>query len=351
MQIVRYLILIGFFMMSTTQSAYAFFTENYKRNNNYGVFKRRYSNDLYFSVAVSFIPKTFNLNISNMSLYDTNFTNSLTQNASNVASKSLSDKYTYSLTFGIGYHSAKSGLRHEFQAEWYNLYAKPITLGGEMVEYYLPNEIGLMAGENEMQDESTTNTTNNTNTATPKTTTATQIGDKYYVDLGSFSTHVNLTYNLYYNFQNVFKFWSTNWDIYLGAGIGWAIVNGGLYSTKYIVPTEITQTNANNDGENEQTTTIQNILYENKVDGFSQATDNKVIRKTFFAVAYHADIGLLANVSQSFAINIGLHFGATSRPLLTSSFKQISGTSTSGSHLEMHIALKVGMFLKALTFS
>ena len=331
MQIVRYLILIGFFIMTTTQSAYAFFTENYKRNNNYGVFKRKYSNDLYFSVAVGFIPKTFNLNLSNMSLYDTNFTNSITQNASNIAGKSLSDKYTYSLTFGIGYHSAKSGLRHEFQVEWYNLYAKPLTLGGETIAYYMQND--------------------NQQTAVQKTTQATKIGNNYYVDLGSFSTHVNLTYNLYYNFQNVFKFWSTNWDIYLGAGIGWAIVNGGLYSTKYIVPTAITQTNTNNTGENEQATTIQNILYENNVSNFSTATDNKVIRKTFFAVAYHADIGVLANVSQSFAINLGLHFGATSRPLLTSSFKQISGTSTSGSHLEMHIALKVGMFLKALTFS
>ena len=153
MQIVRYLILIGFFITSTTHSAYAFFTENYKRNNNYGVFKRRYSNDLYFSVAVSFIPKTFNLNVSNISLYDVNFTNSLTQNASNVASKSLSDKYTYSLTFGIGYHSAKSGFRHEFQAEWYNLYAKPLILGGENILYYSPDEIGLMAGENEGQEQ------------------------------------------------------------------------------------------------------------------------------------------------------------------------------------------------------
>ena len=266
-----------------------------------------------------------------LSLYDTNFTNSITQNASNIAGKSLSDKYTYSLTFGIGYHSAKSGLRHEFQVEWYNLYAKPLTLGGETIAYYMQND--------------------NQQTAVQKTTQATKIGNNYYVDLGSFSTHVNLTYNLYYNFQNVFKFWSTNWDIYLGAGIGWAIVNGGLYSTKYIVPTAITQTNTNNTGENEQATTIQNILYENNVSNFSTATDNKVIRKTFFAVAYHADIGVLANVSQSFAINLGLHFGATSRPLLTSSFKQISGTSTSGSHLEMHIALKVGMFLKALTFS
>ena len=349
MQIVRYLILIGFFIMSTTQSAYAFFTENYKRHNNYGVFKRKYSNDLYFSVAVSFIPKTFNLNISNMSLYDTNFTNSLTQNASNIAGKSLSDTYTYSLTFGIGYHSAKSGLRHEFQAEWYNLYAKPITLGGEIVEYYLPNEIGLIAGENEGQEQT------NATTATPKFTNATKLGSNYYVDLGSFSTHVNLTYNLYYNFQNVFQFWSTHWDIYLGAGIGWAIVNGGLYSTKYIVPTQIkleTASNTEPTQDNiEQTTTTQNILYENNVSNFSTATDNKVIRKTFFAVAYHADIGVLANVSQSFAINLGLHFGATSRPLLTSNFKQISGTSTSGSHLEMHIALKVGMFLKALTFS
>ena len=349
MQIVRYLILIGFFIMSTTQSAYAFFTENYKRNNNYGVFKRKYSNDLYFSVAVGFIPKTFNLNLSNISLYDTNFTNSLTQNASNIAGKSLSDTYTYSLTFGIGYHSAKSGLRHEFQAEWYNLYAKPLTLGGEMVEYYLPNEIGLMTGENEGQEQT------NATTATPKFTNATKLGDNYYIDLGSFSTHVNLTYNLYYNFQNIFKFWSTSWDVYLGAGIGWAIVNGGLYSTKYIVPTAITQENTNSATEEqtntEQTTTIQNILYENNVSNFSTATNNKVIRKTFFAVAYHADIGVLANVSQSFAINLGLHFGATSRPLLTSNFKQISGTSTSGSHLEMHIALKVGMFLKALTFS
>lgn len=349
MQIVRYLILIGFFIMSTTQSAYAFFTENYKRHNNYGVFKRKYSNDLYFSVAVSFIPKTFNLNISNMSLYDTNFTSSITQNASNIAGKSLSDTYTYSLTFGIGYHSAKSGLRHEFQAEWYNLYAKPITLGGEIVEYYLPNEIGLIAGENEGQEQT------NATTATPKFTNATKLGSNYYVDLGSFSTHVNLTYNLYYNFQNVFQFWSTHWDIYLGAGIGWAIVNGGLYSTKYIVPTQIkleTASNTEPTQDNiEQTTTTQNILYENNVSNFSTATDNKVIRKTFFAVAYHADIGVLANVSQSFAINLGLHFGATSKPLLTSNFKQISGTSTSSSHLEMHIALKVGMFLKALTFS
>ena len=335
MQIVRYLILIGFFIVSTTQSAYAFFTENYKRNNNYGVFKRKYSNDLYFSVAVGFIPKTFNLNLSNISLYDTNFTNSLTQNASNIAGKSLSDTYTYSLTFGIGYHSAKSGLRHEFQAEWYNLYAKPLTLGGETIAYYMQND--------------------SQQTAVQKTTQATKIGDNYYVDLGSFSTHVNLTYNLYYNFQNVFKFWSTSWDVYLGAGIGWAIVNGGLYTTKYIVPTAITQENTNGATEEqtntEQATTIQNILYENNVSNFSTATDNKVIRKTFFAVAYHADIGVLANVSQSFAINLGLHFGATSKPLLTSNFKQISGTSTSGSHLEMHIALKVGMFLKALTFS
>ena len=335
MNIIRYVILIACLVISTTQPAYAFFTENYKRHNNYGVFKRKYSNDLYFSVAVSFIPKTFNLNISNMSLYDTNFTSSITQNASNIAGKSLSDAYTYSLTFGIGYHSAKSGLRHEFQAEWYNIYAKPLTLGGETIAYYMQND--------------------NQQTAVQKITQATKIGDNYYVDLGSFSTHVNLTYNLYYNFQNVFQFLSTNWDIYLGAGIGWAIVNGGLYSTKYIVPTQIKLETASNTEQTqdniEQTTTTQNVLYENNVSNFSTATDNKVIRKTFFAVAYHADIGVLANVSQSFAINLGLHFGATSRPLLTSSFKQISGTSTSGSHLEMHIALKVGMFLKALTFS
>ena len=347
MRIFRSFICICLLMITTMPSAHAFFTENYKKNNNYGVFKKKYSNDLYFSVSVGFIPKTFNLNISNMSLYDANFTNYLSQNASSVAGKSLSDKYTYSLTFGIGYHSAKSGFRHEFQAEWYNLYAKPITLGGTQIQYYTQEDINALTGNNTNSDE------NETDTLTAKTINATQIGENYYVDLGSFSTHVNLTYNLYYNFQNVFKFFSTNWDIYLGAGIGWAIVNGGLYSTKYVVPTEFQQETINEaDANNTTITTItRNILYENNVSDFSSATKNKTIRKTFFAVAYHADIGILANVNQSFAINLGLHFGATSRPLLTSDFHQISGTSTSSSHLEMHIALKFGMFLKALTFS
>lgn len=323
--------LLFLFISKPFYFAKAFFTDDHRNGNSYGVFKRQYNNDIYLNVSVGFIPKTFNINLSNISLYDDVFTNNLTQKIPGIASQSLSDKYTYSLTIGIGYHGRRSGLRHELQAEWYNLYTTPKEIGGDNVQY-------------EQSDSDKTDVK-----TYKKTAKATKIGDSYYIDLGSFSTHINLTYNLYYNFQNVFKFWSTNWDIYFGVGIGWAIINGGVYSTKYI--SEEADTEQSDSSNDTISTTTRNVLYENTVEDFSSAAEHKVIRKTFFAVAYHADVGMLANISQSFAINLGLHFGATSRPLLTSNFHQISGTSTSSSHLEMHISIKFGMFIKAFTFN
>lgn len=315
---VKFLFFILTFLYTIISSSYnatAFFTQNYRKNVLQGVFKKELKSTIYFNVSTSYLPKTWIPSLSTFALPKESVSNTLSSSQNN-SFNYISNKWTYSLTFGIGYNPANSGIRHEFQVEWYNNYSNTIAIGNDDIE--------IIKEDNSRE-----------------IIKAMQIGDNFYANIGSFSTNVKLTYNLFYNFQNVFTFMSVPWDIYLGLGMGLSVINGGLYSTKTI--TSQTSTDDNNN------TNTYYYLNENSVNNIDNARSNNITRNTFFAITYQGNIGLLADISQSFAMNLGLHFGATSRPLLTSSFKQIENTTSGVSHLEFHIALQLGILVKALS--
>ncbi len=296
------------------KEANAFFTQNYKKNNLQGVFKKDLKSSLYFNVSTGFVIKTWTPSLINTALFNNTVKNNLLLKENATAISSINNNFTYSLTLGFGYNPNNSGIRHEFQVEWYDVLSKTKDIGNEQM--IATNEAGARVNVN-----------------------ATKLDDNYYTNIGYFATNVRLTYNFFYNFQNLFKFISVYWDIYLGAGVGLSIINLGLYSSGKITST----TSA--DG-----TTTTNMLTEADIkNSISTARDNNIIRSTVFAVAYHVNAGFLANISQSFALNIGINFGATSRPLLSSNFKGISGITNGHAHLEYHISLQIGLLLKVLS--
>lgn len=296
------------------KEANAFFTQNYKKNNLQGVFKKDLKSSLYFNISTGFVIKTWSPSLINVALFDNTIKDNLLLRENTISMSSINSNFTYSLTFGLGYNPKNSGIRHEFQVEWYDFISQTKDIGNENM--ITTNEEGVKANVN-----------------------ATKLDDNYYTNIGYFATNVRLTYNFFYNFQNLFKFMSVYWDIYFGAGIGLSIINLGLYSSGKITST----TSA--DGA-----TTTNMLTKADINNsISNARDNNIIRSTVFAIAYHLNTGFLANISQSFALNIGVNFGATSRPLLSSNFKGISGITNGSAHLEYHISLQIGLLLKVLS--
>ena len=309
------------------QQAKAFFTDHQQQNVLYGAFKKQYKTVLYFNVTANFFIYSLTPSISTSSIASNTFSNGLAEEfvKNDKTTKMSSGKYSYSLIFGIGYHFEKSNFRHEIQAEWYSLYSGVKNLSNE-----------LQLKEKEIiNNNETENEGNNIE--------ATQINDNYYQNLGTFYSFYRFTYNIYYHFQNAFKALSFPWDIYIGAGFGFAVVDGGIYSSSSITSKKV---------ENETTgiTTITNTLTTYNIDKFSDAKKHSVFKKTSFAIAYQANIGLLANLSQFFAINIGINVGATTKPLLNAKLHHLDDNRFTKSHLEMHVALQLGLLMKAVDF-
>ena len=299
----RFLLFVTFTLLTFLKSftiANAFFTEEYKKNILYGAFKKTYNTDLYLGIHSGFIVKTWTPNIitaispnsNNVGMYSAAVPSSL--------DKKTSGRYTYSVGIDIGLHSSKSNFRHEINFEWYGIASKALnfnqnvsTIGGKQYGYA-------------------------------------EINGKNISSLGTYADIYKFGYSMYYNFENILKMLGTKWDIFLGAGAGMALVNGGTYINSEI---------------------LKSSYKDYKISSTKSAIKNRFTKSKAFAVAYHCKIGLLANISQSFAASVGLSFGATSRPLIATNFKSINKLNGMGSHLEYHIAMEIGLLLKAFSFS
>ena len=351
------------FVAHNSQPAQAFFTENYKKNLNYGVFKKAYNTELYIGVNASFLMKTWMPNITTTVMGSEKWLNAFNSAVPGYMTKSPISKYSYGLGMSIGLHSCGSNFRHELMFEWYSILSKTMQLkGGEE----LPTS---REGE---------------------TIQATKIGEGYYKDIGVYSHIYRVTYNMYYNFQNAFNLFNTDWDIYLGVGAGLAIVRAGIYSTSKIRETISTaqQTipaaqQSVDQSEQPSSTSSQNrdtvinqyrdqgyqvvnqeilddgsekISFEKRtyayekmnISNASNAGNNKIMAKNYFAAAYQFQVGLLANLSQSFAMNIGVTFAGMSRPFFSTDFKSVKSVAGSRMNFEYHIALNVGLLIKSM---
>ncbi len=304
-----------------SQPARAFFTENYKKNLNYGVFKKEYNTDLYIGLNASFLMKTWMPNITTATMGSAKWLNTFNSSIPGYTTKHPYSKYSYGLGVSIGLHSHKSNFRHELSFEWYSILSKPMQIsGGET----------LPAGKE------------------GETIQATKIGGKYYKDIGVYSNIYRVTYNMFYNFQNVFNLFTVDWDIYLGVGAGLAIMRAGIYSTSSITKdTDTTTTTDEVTGENVSTTQTTYALEKSSISSASSAGSHKIMAKNYFAAAYQFQVGVLANLSQSFAMNIGVTFAGTSRPFFSTDFKSVKSVAGSRMNFEYHIALNVGIMLKA----
>ena len=347
-----------------SQPARAFFTENYKQHLNYGVFKKEYNTDLYVGLNASFLMKTWMPNITTATMGSAKWLNTFNSSVPGYMTKSPISKYSYGLGISIGLHSHASNFRHELSFEWYSILSKPMQIaGGET----------LPAGKE------------------GETIQATKIGDKYYKDIGVYSNIYRVTYNMFYNFQNAFNLFNTDWDVYLGIGAGLAIVRAGIYSTSKVNETILTTTQtippaqqsedqsgqSSTPAVNENRYTVIN-QYENQgyqvigqemqedgseiisfekrtyalekssVSSASSAGSHKIMAKNYFAAAYQFQVGVLANLSQSFAMNIGVTFAGTSRPFFSTDFKSVKSVAGSRMNFEYHIALNVGILIKSL---
>lgn len=347
-----------------SQPAQAFFTENYKKNLNYGVFKKAYNTDLYIGLNASFLMKTWMPNVTTTVMGSGKWLNTLNSAVPGYMTKSPISKYSYGLGISIGLHSQRSNFRHELMFEWYSLLSKSMQFaGGET----LPTGV---EGESII---------------------ATKIGDKYYKDIGVYSNIYRVTYNMFYNFQNAFNLFTVDWDVYLGIGAGLAIIRAGVYSTSKVNETILTATQtippvqqSGDDPDqpsipavNENRYTVINqyqnqgyqvvnqemqedgseiisfekrtyALEKSSVNSASSAGNHKLMVKNYFAAAYQFQVGVLANLSQSFAMNIGLTFAGTSRPFFSTDFKSVKSVAGSRMNFEYHIALNVGLLIKSM---
>ena len=353
------------FLAQNSQPAKAFFTENYKKNLNYGVFKKAYNTELYIGVNASFLMKTWMPNITTTVMGSEKWLNTFNGSVPGYMTKSPISKYSYGLGMSIGLHSSGSSFRHELMFEWYSILSKTMQLkGGEELPTGTDGQSII----------------------------ATKIGGKYYKDMGVYSNIYRVTYNMFYNFQNAFNLFNTDWDIYFGVGAGLAIIRAGVYSTSKISETILTTTQTippeqqpEEGSDPSSTSPIDNedryavidqymnqgyqivdqemqedgseiismekrtyAFEKSSVNSASSAGNHKLMAKNYFAAAYQFQVGVLANISQSFAMNIGITFAGTSRPFFSTDFKSVKSVAGSRMNFEYHIALNVGILIKSL---
>ncbi len=295
------MLLVTLISITKTNTANAFFAEEYKKKILYGAFKKTNNVDVYLGIHSGFIVKTWTPNIITAISPNKNAINSYYSAIPNDIERKTLGRYTYSVGIDIGLHTSGSNFRHEINFEWYGIASKVLDLSG------------------------------NTITIGGKSYNYATIDGRNISSIGTCADIYKFGYSMYYNFENVFKMMKTDWDVFLGGGAGLALVSGGTY-----IGSEITQSKT----------------YDDKgISSVTTANKNKFTKSKAFAVAYQGKIGVLANISQSFAASIALSFGATSRPLFTTKFKSIDKVNGMSSHLEYHIAIEIGLLLKAFEFA
>ena len=294
-----------YFSIFSAKNVYAFFTENYKKNMSYGAFKQIYNTDGYLGINVGFMAKSWISNIATSILADKDVVAEYSRAIPEQMFQKTSDNYSYYIGIFFGLYNHGSRFRHEFEFAWYGLTTAGIGLTG--------NTIGINGTNYEYAN----------------------ISNNMVISAGVYTNIYKLTYNAYVNFNNVFSFLGSKWDIFFGAGAGFAVVSGGIFAGEKI-------NNKNN---------AQYEYVNNKISTTTKVKDNSLFSSTGLAVVYQGKFGFIANISQSFATSISVVFGATSRPLLTTRFNYIDRIDGASSHLEYHIATEVGTFLKALEIS
>lgn len=286
------------------KDAYAFFTDNYKRDISYGAFKRKRNVDFYIGVRTGFLVKTWTPNIITSISPNQDAINSYSKTIASSLNRKTDDRFTYSIGFDFGIHTDNSKVRHEINIEWYGIMSKAFKLHGNSVII------------------------NN------KTYEYASLNGKMINSLGTYADIYRLKYSIYYNLENVFKMMSVSWDFFLGAGVGLAYIDGGTY-----IGSEISGGNGRSPKYKDRDVNRKNIK------------KNRLTKAKSFAVAYDGKIGVLANISQSFAASIAVSFGGTSRPLLGTNLKLINKPNGVSHSLEYHAAIEIGILLKAYSYA
>lgn len=279
--------------------ASAFFAQEYKKYMSYGAYKKNRTADIYLGFTTGFFFHTWAQNFATYLSPNSDILSSYSQKMSSQLFTNMSGKGVFSFGFQIGLHVQDSKFRHEIGFYWYTMASNSIAVGNEH----------MTIGGTDYSYAPIDGT---------KVATAGIYADIY-----------KLMYNVYYDFEHAFKLLKVNWDVFIGGGIGPAFINGGMYA----------------DGIIKGSGDSASIDYRDPSS--MRAKNYKLNRIKSIAAGYQVSIGAIANISQSFAATIGLVFGATTRPLMTTNFKYINKVDGMGSHAEYHIALQIGILLKA----
>ena len=314
----KFLHILIFFITSALlycNSAFAFFTENHRRNLQYGIFKNTYSADIYFNVIAGFIVKTWTPTFTTILSPDKDLLATYANEIPSQISQKTSNMYTFSVEINLGLRTLYSHIRHEIGLKWYRIGSNDMELTNDEHRSYSIN--GTAYNYVSLQGKAVH--------------TAGLYADVYH-----------LMYSVYYDFEKAFSLFRTKWDVYIGLGAGFAFIKGGIYAGQVIARSQ-TET-IDNDGNAHAATNY--ALNENNTS-ITKLADSKLNSTTALGVGFQVTLGVLANLSQSFAANVSISFEGTSRPLLTNHFKAISKVDGVNALLEYHVALKIGIFLKA----
>ena len=317
----RIILLTFFVFFEFCYNANAFFTEDYKKQMLYGAFKKKNNAVMYIGIRAGFLVKTWAPNLITMISPNSNAVERYLSQIPNKLYNKTSGNYSYSVGVDFGFHMDGSNFRHELNFEWYGMVGKTIGLNGYVSEIndteynYAP------------------------------------LSGRLVSSIGSYADIYRIGYGIYYNFENAFKMMNAKWDVFVGLGAGIAIVNGGTYVGSEIERKTASSISIDEDGNQVQTNVTTYEYTENDVIFSTNASKYRLTKSKALAVAYQGKIGVLANISQSFAASVSLAFGATSRPLFTTKFKYIDKQKGMRSHLEYHIALEIGILLKAFSIA
>ena len=318
----KFLHILIFFVVSAllhSNSAMAFFTENYRRNLQYGVFKNTYSADIYLNVLAGFIVKTWTPTFATILSPDSDLLATYASEIPDQIGKKTSNLYTFSVAINLGLRTLQSHIRHEVGLQWYRIGSNETTLSNSENKSYAINGASYNYAS---------------------------LGGKAVHTAGMYADVYHLMYSIYYDFENAFSLFRTKWDVYIGLGAGFALIKGGIYAGKVIERSQVETI-----GENGAPNTTTNYSLTENDTSITKLSNYKLNSTTAFGVGFQVTLGALANLSQSFAASVAISFEGTSRPILTNHFKAINKVDGVNALLEYHIALKLGLFLKAFEIS
>ena len=167
--------LVFLFFILKTNNTYAFFTQNYKKNISYGVFKKDYTGDIYISLQAGFLVKNWTPDFNTVLISNPNKLSEYTGAIPDEMKQKTKGKYSYSLTFSLGFHNQNSNFRHEVGFTWYSLMSKPIQMSGASI---------TIDGESYNYNV---------------------LDGKYTITAGTFLHMYKIMYSLYYDIPNAFN--------------------------------------------------------------------------------------------------------------------------------------------------